>query len=120
VKKNKYIISILILGFPLVAFAAGKTLHDLVSSLAMYLNDALALLMGLSVLLFVWYIIKYFIQPSPDTKRTEAAQYVMWSFIGFFVIFSIWGIVNILISTFDLGTVSPRSWIDIDRLFPKS
>jgi hypothetical protein len=116
-KKHQYIISVAIAGFPLVVFAAGKTLHDLISSLSSYFNDALALLMGLAVVMFVWYVIRYFIQP--NDKRAEAAQYIMWSLIGFFVIFSIWGLVNILISTFNLGGNKAPSLSDLKNLFPQ-
>jgi hypothetical protein len=103
---------------PLMAFASNKTLNDLVATAAGYLNEALALLMGLAVVMFVWYVIKYFIQPS-EKARSEGSQYVMWSVIGFFVIFSMWGIVNILISTFDLGSNSAGSWANMSNLFPQ-
>ncbi len=101
-----------------MTFAAGMTLRDLIYVLAGYLNDALGLLMGFAVLMFVWFIIKYFIIQSDDTKRAEAAKYLMWSLIGFFVILSLWGIINILVSSFYLGDNSPQSWTDIRSLFP--
>ena len=103
---------------PLIAFASNKTLHDLVGTAAVYLNDALALLMGLAVVMFVWYVVKYFIQPS-EKGRSEGGQYVMWSIIGFFVVFSMWGLVNILISTFSLSQNSAGSWASISNLFPQ-
>jgi hypothetical protein len=103
---------------PFVAFASTKTLNDLVGTFAVYLNDALALLMGFAIVCFVWYVIQYFIQPS-ETSRTEGSKYVMWSVIGFFVIFSIWGLVNILISTFNLGQNAPGSWVSMSNLFPQ-
>ena len=66
--------------------------------------------------MFVWYVIQYFIQP--NDKRAEGAQYVMWAVIGFFVILSMWGIVNILTNTFNLGNNNPSSWSSISNLFP--
>jgi len=93
------------------------TLKSLIALVAGYFNDILALMMGLAVIMFVWYVIKYFIQP--NDKRSEAGQYVMWSLIGFFVILSIWGLVNILINTFNLGTGSPTTWTSINNLFPQ-
>ena len=117
--KFKYILTVAMAGLPFIALAeSNKTLKDLIGVLAVYMNDALALLMGFAVLAFVFYVIKYFIVQSDDTKRAEAAQYVMWSIIGFFAIFSLWGLVNILISTFDLGGGSPTSWTGLNRLFP--
>jgi len=93
-------------------------LIDLVGKIAMYFNTALYLMIGFAVVAFVYNIIKYFILPSDSANRKEAGEYVMWSLIGFFVILSLWGMVNILISTFDLGTNSPGSWGSIKNLFP--
>ncbi|MFA6601659.1 MAG: hypothetical protein WCT02_02250 [Candidatus Paceibacterota bacterium] len=101
---------------PLVTFAQTKTLKDLISLVAGYFNDILALLMGAAVVMFVWYVIRYFIMP--NEKRTEAAQYIMWALIGFFAILSLWGLVNILIGTFNLQTGSPTRWTDLKSLFP--
>ena len=104
---------------PFVAFAASsKTLHDLVGTAAIYINDALDLLMGLAVVMFVWYVIQYFMRPS-EKGRSEGGQYVMWSVIGFFVIFSLWGNVNILMSTFDLGENSAGTWTSFSNIFPQ-
>ncbi len=100
---------------PNITFAA-KTLSDLMTSVATYLNKGLLLLMGLAVLMFVWFVIKYFIRAS-DTDRTEGSKYLMWSVIGFFVILSFWGFVNILQNTFGLDYAKPNTWSDI---FPGS
>ncbi|MFA6553943.1 MAG: hypothetical protein WCS89_00335 [Candidatus Paceibacterota bacterium] len=117
-KKIQYFVTGLAISLPFIASAQTQMkLSDLMAKLAGYLNQALALLMGFAVVVFVFYVIKYFIQPG-DTKRVEAAQYLMWSLIGFFVILSLWGLVNILISTFDLGTSSPGSWASLRNLFP--
>lgn len=105
---------------PLVSYAAtDKKLSDIISLIAGYLNQGLELLMGFAVLAFVWYVIRYFILRSDDVKRSDAAMYVMWSLIGFFVILSVWGLVNILISTFNLGNNSPGSLTNVQNIFPQ-
>lgn len=118
-KKINYISIIIATGFPLFTFAAtSMKLSDLIGKIIGYLNLALELMMGLAVVFFVWNVIHYYIQPG-SIKKSEAGQYVMWSLIGFFIILSLWGLVNILISTFDLGTGSPSSWTGINNLFPR-
>ena len=84
--------------------------------IASYFNQALLLLIGFAVLCFVYYVIKYFIQP--NDKRSEAGQYVLYSLIGFFAIVSLWGMVNILVNTFGLGIGSPTTWTGLNNLFP--
>ena len=119
-KSYKYIkISSLSLLIPTISFAAtGKTLKDVLESVAVYLDLALKVLMGLAVVYFVYSIIEYFISPGSTEKRKEARQYIMWSLIGFFVIISLWGIVNVLSSTFNLGSNAP-AWSSMSNLFPK-
>ena len=94
-----------------------KDLNYLITLIADYLNKILLLLMGFAVLMFVWNVIKYFIR-SGESDRKEGAQYVMWSVVGFFVILTFWGIVNILIGTFDIG-YKPSSWQEYFDIFPR-
>ena len=116
-KKIKYILPSVVIFTPFLASAATtKTLADVIALVVGYLNQALALLMGLAVVMFVFYVIRYFIMS--DDKRKEGGQYILWSLVAFFVIFSMWGLVNILISTFDIGQGSPGSWANISNLFP--
>jgi predicted membrane channel-forming protein YqfA (hemolysin III family) len=118
-KKSLSIYVSLLALVPSVALAAtNMKLSDLVGKIAQYFNQTLYLLMGFAVVMFVYYVIKYFIQPE-KVNKAEAAQYVLWSIVGFFIILSLWGLVNILISTFDLGTGSPSTWTGLNNLFPQ-
>ncbi len=86
----------------------GTSLCTLMNQVIQYFNWALVLLMGFAVLMFTWYVIKYYVLPNEDRK--EAGQYVMYSVIGFFVILSLWGLVNILSNTFGgLGNSSNKN-----------
>ena len=82
-----------------------------------YLNQFLYLLMAFAIVVFIWYIIKYFIKP--DSEKKEAGNYVMYSLIGFFVILSVWGIVRILMNTFGLSNVGNSPSVnEVQNLFP--
>ena len=118
-KITKFLISSGAVLFPVIVLAAGKTLEDIMKSAANYMDLALKVLMGFAVLMFVFNIVMYFIKPSGGESRADASKYVMWSVIGFFVIFTFWGIVNILISTFDLDTPASSVTTSITTLFPK-
>lgn len=95
-----------------------KDLKFLIDLIISYANRILVLMMGVAVVMFVYYIIKYFIKA--DADRTEAGPYVMWSLIGFFVILSMWGLVNILQNTFGLQneTNRPAGWSSFTNIFP--
>ena len=118
-KKFTIIISSVMAWLPAVALAAtDKKLNDIIGSIIGYLNKALVLLMAFAVVTFIYNVIRYWIMATD--KRSEGAKYVMWSVIAFFVILSMWGIVNILISTFDLGQNTPAaSWSNLSNLFPQ-
>jgi hypothetical protein len=109
------------LSLPLIAFAqtttGTKDLKYIIGIVVQDLNLILELLMGVAVVMFVFYVIKYFMLPTDN--RTEAWQYVLWALVGFFVIFSMWGLVNILVGTFGLQT-NPSSWSTYFKIFPTS
>jgi hypothetical protein len=117
--KSKFSLATLAaLVFPTLAFAAGKTLADIIDLIIYYLNIILVLFMGAAVVIFVYYVIKYFILPNEN--RSEAGSYVLYSVIGFFVILSFWGLVNVLQNTFGLQNENnkPASWASFSNLFP--
>lgn len=120
----KKISAFLIVSLPFGAFAAipdceegRRTLACLVYDAIDYLNLALYAMMAVAVVVFVYHIIKYFILP--NDSRKDAGNYVLYSVIGFFVILSIWGIVNIVGNTFGLDTDSPQTWDQISNVFPQ-
>ena len=117
--KKISVASIISISFPFITMAAGnQTLSSLITKIISYANLTLFLMMGIAVVMFVFNIIKYFIKA--DADRSQAGQYVMWSLIGFFVIFSLWGLVNILQNTFGLQneTNRPASWTSFTNIFP--
>lgn len=53
---------------------------------------------------FVWGVIKYYIFSQGDeTKLAEGRQFVLWGLLGMAFLFSIWGVVNILLSTLGIA-----------------
>ena len=106
---------------PFFANAASKDLRSLITdTIIPYVNDFIYLLMGVGVVMFVFYVVKYFIASGDSTKRAEAGSYVMYSVIGFFIVLSFWGLVNILKNTFNLDNSSASgSWSqDFNNVFP--
>ncbi len=116
--KKIYITTSALLVTPFITFAGAGNLSSLIDQIISYANRILVLMMGAAVVMFVFYIIKYFIKP--DAERKEGAKYVMFSLIGFFVILSFWGLVNILQGTFGLQNESnrPAGWSSFTNIFP--
>ena len=49
---------------------------------------------------FLWGVFNYFIWHGADPdKRSAGRQFILWGIIGMVVLFSVWGLVNILLAT---------------------
>jgi hypothetical protein len=83
------------------------TLKILVNSIIEVINSAIVpLIFALAFIFFLWAVFNYFILGATDPKkRDEGKKYVLWGLVGLVVMFSVWGILNLLLST--LG-ISPR------------
>ncbi|MES2470725.1 MAG: hypothetical protein V4526_00625 [Patescibacteria group bacterium] len=90
--------------FPVITLAVGN-LSELVGLVLEYFNLAIYFIMALAVLLFIWNVFRYFFKADGD--KTEAGKYVMYSVIGFAVMFTFWGLVNLVINTVRLDNTNP-------------
>ncbi|HUY05265.1 MAG TPA: hypothetical protein VMV62_00915 [Candidatus Paceibacterota bacterium] len=53
---------------------------------------------------FIWGIVNYFfLHGGEETKREEGKEFILWSIIGIVVLFSVWGFVNLLLSTLGIA-----------------
>lgn len=80
-------------------------------SIISIINDVFVpVLFAIAFLYFVWGIYKYFILgATEEAAKGEGRQFVLWSLIGFAVILSLWGLVNVVTSVFNLtGTLAPN------------
>jgi hypothetical protein len=63
-------------------------------------------ILALAFLAFVWGVLKYFVfHGGEDKQREEGRQFVLWGLLGMVLLFAVWGVVNLLLST--LG-IAPR------------
>lgn len=104
---------------PLFAFAQVQATN--VSTLGQGLiglinNVAVPLLFALAFIVFIWGVFQYFIAGGHDEEKRETGKSLMlWGIIGFFVMVSVWGLVNILRGTFNFNNT-----IDYGQQLPQS
>lgn len=66
------------------------------------LRPFISVLIIFAAIVFIWGLIK-FIWSAGDTKKSaEGKQLMLWGIIGLFVIVAMWGLVEVLRSTFSL------------------
>ncbi len=61
------------------------------------------LIFALAFLTFVWGIFNYFFLGSDDASKQEKARsFILYGLLGMVILFSVWGLVSILLNTFGL------------------
>jgi hypothetical protein len=59
---------------------------------------------ALAFAVFVWGVVNYFfLHGGNEEKRTEGRQFVFWGILGMALLFSVWGFVNLLLSTLGIA-----------------
>ncbi len=67
-------------------------------------NVAVPVLFAVAFIVFIWGVFQYFIQGGHDEEKRDTGKSLMlWGIIGFFIMVSVWGLVNILRGTFQFN-----------------
>ena len=72
-------------------------------------NPLILLLAAGAFVVFLWGVFEFIRNAADETKREEGRRAIMWGLIGLVIIFGAFGIINLALNTFGLGTVSPNS-----------
>lgn len=107
-----YIVAVAILCVPTLALAQFGSIDAFLLNISTFINNILIpLVFALSLLMFIYGMFRYFIQGGDNSGDREVGQELMvWSIVGFVLMVSIWGIVNLLSSGLQegLGTENDR------------
>jgi len=65
------------------------------------INTVVVPIIGMLIfLVFVWGVVNYFfLYAGDEKKRKEGRQFIFWGVLGMVVYFSVWGFVNLALST---------------------
>ena len=70
---------------------------------------AVPVLFAVAFVVFIFGIFQYFILGKGDEeKQTQGRSLMLYGLIGFFLMVSVWGLVNILVGTFSLNANVPN------------
>ena len=67
-------------------------------------NVLVPLIFAVAFLVFIWGVFQYFIAKE---AKENGKDLILYGLIGFFVMVSVWGLVNILVGTFSLNNAAP-------------
>ena len=85
-----------------------KTISTLISDFITFINGTLVpLVFAVAFIFFLYGVARYFIAGAANPEqRKNGVQIIMYSIIGFAVMMSIWGLVNLLKNSFGLDSNS--------------
>ena len=92
-------------GTPSNGEIGGATIGVYLSSIVGFINVYLVpFLFAIAFFVFIWGIFQYFIAGGAnEEQRDKGKQLVMWGIIGFVVMVSVWGLVNLITNTLNFG-----------------
>lgn len=71
-------------------------------------GSIIPLIIALAVAMFIWGVVQYVINSDEEAKKAKGKQFMIWGIIGLVVMFGVWGLVQILGSTFGILNVIPQ------------
>tara|TARA_Y100000310_G_C20349696_1_gene653744 strand:+ start:185 stop:547 length:363 start_codon:yes stop_codon:yes gene_type:complete len=94
---------------PALALAQGgaKDAAGLIGLIATLVGQALPVLIGVAILFFIWGVVRFLLAGDNEDTRKAARNMIIWGIISIFVIVSVWGLVNLLGTTFGLTNTPP-------------
>lgn len=101
-----YVLPVLALPFLARAQSDGTigtaNLGELIEDFIAFINDfVIPFIWALAFIVFLFGLFKYFIQGGAnEEQRDQGKQLVVWGIIAFFIMTSVWGIINLLSGTF--------------------
>lgn len=89
---------------PTVAFAQVSDIQDLGQTVIDIINGvAVPLIFAVAFIVFIWGVFKFFILGGGNEEQREGGRDLMiWGLLGFFFMVSVWGLVNLVVNTFEL------------------
>ncbi len=80
----------------------------LIRFISFFNEIVIPLLFVVALLMFLWNATRYFIiGGSNEDDQEKARRLAVWGILAFVIIVAFWGIINLLIKTFDVGRDNP-------------
>ena len=60
------------------------------------IQPVITLMFIVAILIFIWGVVEMIMNGGNDEARAKGSKHVMWGLIGLFIMFGVYGILNIL------------------------
>lgn len=72
-----------------------------------FIRFIIPMLIALAITAFIWGVTQTLLNPSNEEARKKGKSFMLWGLVSLFVIATVWGLVEILTSTFGLNAFVP-------------
>ena len=96
---------------PLITHSA--QLHDLINDAHDILRALVPFLIGIGLVIFLFGVLRYIAKGGSESDRANARQLMLWGIIILFVMTSVWGLVNVIVTTTDITKGTPPTPLTI-------
>lgn len=90
-------------------FTSNSTFASVVANIVSLLNLVIGVLAALALVIFFWGLVRYIYHSDDAHSREEGRSSIMWGLVALFVLFSLFGILQLLTIAFfggaNAGTV---------------
>ncbi len=75
------------------------------------INPIILLLAAAAFILFIWGVFEFIVHAEDEGKRAEGKQAIMWGLVGLVIIFGAYGLINVALGTFSLGSYTQGNFV---------
>ena len=72
---------------------------------AQIINPLILLLSAVAFVVFIWGVFEFVAHAGDAAKRKTGREAIQWSLVGLVIIFGAYGLINVALSSFNLGTI---------------
>lgn len=87
---------------PVITFAITR-IQDIVINIGNIISLATPIVVALALLFFFVGLAKYILNTGDEEKKADGRNIMIWGIIALFVMVSVWGLVEVVANTFNIG-----------------
>ena len=72
------------------------------------INPLIGLLFALAIAYFLYGVLEFFLNQENDEKKTTGKSHMLWGIVGITIMLGVWGILNMILSTFNIKGINPE------------
>ncbi len=116
-QKGTIINGVLLSIFALPSVAYAQTIENLIISVGIWVEWIIPIVVGLSLLYFLWGVANFIRKSGDSGAREDAKQQMLWGIVALFVMVSVWGLVAFLQNSLGIkDNRSAESVISVPRI----